>query len=98
MDGVACTSSDRTYSFLLEGIEYRAKVVTMTNIVQFSTTALAAYSDTYCVWTAPYTYVYMAPTAAFEKGLDNFNLFLLNTKVSQQAQQDCMRSKKNQIR
>lgn len=27
VDGVACTSSDRTYSFLLEGIEYRAKVV-----------------------------------------------------------------------
>lgn len=82
VDGVACTSADRTYSFLLDGIEYRAKVVTMTNIVQFSTTASAGYSDTYCVWTAPYTYVYMAPTAAFEKGLDNFDLFLLNTKVS----------------
>ena len=76
VDGVVCTSADRTYSFLLEGIEYRAKVVTMTKIVQFSTTASAGYSDTYCVWTAPYTYVYMTPTAAFEKGLDNFNLFV----------------------
>ena len=82
VDGVACTSADRTYSFLLDGIEYRAKVVTMTKIVQFSTTASAGYSDTYCVWIVPYTYVYMAPTAAFEKGLDNFDLFLLNTKVS----------------
>ena len=82
VDGVACTSADRTYSFLLDKIEYRAKVVTMTKIVQFSTTASAGYSDTYCVWTAPYTYIYMAPTAAFEKGLDTFNLFLLNTKVS----------------
>ena len=82
VDGVVCTASDRTYSFLLDGIDYRAKVVTMTNITQFSMTQAAGYSDTYYVWSAPYTYVYMTPAAAFEKGLDSFELFLLNTKVS----------------
>lgn len=82
IDGVACTASDRTYSFILDGIDYRAKVVTMTKIIQFSMTQAAGYSDTYYVWNAPYTYIYMTPTAAFEKGLDDFNLFMLNTKVS----------------
>ena len=82
IDGVACTASDRTYSFMLDGIDYRAKVVTMTKIIQFSMTQAAGYSDTYYVWNAPYTYIYMTPTAAFEKGLDDFNLFMLNTKVS----------------
>ncbi len=82
IDGVACTASDRTYSFMLDGIDYRAKVVTMTKIIQCSMTQAAGYSDTYYVWNAPYTYIYMTPTAAFEKGLDDFNLFMLNTKVS----------------
>ena len=82
IDGVACTASDRTYSFILDGIDYRAKVVTMTKIIQFSMTQAAGYSDTYYVWNAPYTYIYMTPTAAFVKGLDDFNLFMLNTKVS----------------
>lgn len=54
----------------------------MTKIIQFSMTQAAGYSDTYYVWNAPYTYIYMTPTAAFEKGLDDFNLFMLNTKVS----------------
>ena len=45
-------------------------------------TQAAGYSDTYYVWNAPYTYIYMTPTATFEKGLDDFNLFMLNTKVS----------------
>lgn len=82
IDGVSCTASDRTYSFMLDGIDYRAKVVTMTKIIQFSMTQAAGYSDTYYVWNAPYTYIYMTLTAAFEKGLDDFNLFMLNTKVS----------------
>ena len=67
---------------MLDGIDYRAKVVTMTKIIQCSMTQAAGYSDTYYVWNAPYTYIYMTPTAAFEKGLDDFNLFMLNTKVS----------------
>ena len=79
---VQIQASDRTYSFILDGIDYRAKVVTMTKIIQFSMTQAAGYSDTYYVWNAPYTYIYMTPTAAFEKGLDDFNLFMLNTKVS----------------
>ena len=82
LDGVACTASDRTYSFQLEGIDYRAKVVTMTCINQFTSKPGAGFSDTYYTWSAPYTYVYMTPTDAFEKGLDSFDLFLLNTKVS----------------
>ena len=67
---------------MLDGIDYRAKVVTMTKIIQFSMTQAAGYSDTYYVWNAPYTYIYMTPIATFEKGLDDFNLFMLNTKVS----------------
>ena len=82
LDGVACTASDRTYSFQLEGIDYRAKVVTMTCINQFTSKPGAGFSDTYYTWSAPYTYVYMTPTDAFEKGLDSFDLFMLNTKVS----------------
>ena len=82
LDGVACTASDRTYSFQLEGIDYRAKVVTMTCINLFTSKPGAGFSDTYYTWSAPYTYVYMTPTDAFEKGLDSFDLFLLNTKVS----------------
>lgn len=82
LDGVACTASDRTYSFQLEGIDYRAKVVTMTCINQFTSKPGAGFSNTYYTWSAPYTYVYMTPTDAFEKGLDSFDLFLLNTKVS----------------
>lgn len=82
LDGVACTASDRTYSFQLEGIDYRAKVVTMTCINQFTSKPGAGFSDTYYTWSAPYTYVYMTPTDAFEKELDSFDLFLLNTKVS----------------
>lgn len=82
LDGVACTASDRTYSFQLEGIDYRAKVVTMTCINQFTSKPGAGFSDTYYTWSAPYTYVYMTPTDAFENGLDSFDLFLLNTKVS----------------
>ena len=53
----------------------------MTKIIQFSMTQAAGYSDTYYVWNAPYTYIYMTPTAAFEKGLDDFNLFMLNTTI-----------------
>ena len=82
LDGVACTASDRTYSFQLDGIDYRAKVVTMTYINQFTSKPEAGFSDTYYTWSAPYTYVYMTPTDVFEKGLDSFDLFLLNTKVS----------------
>ena len=82
LDGVACTASDRTYSFQLDGIDYRAKVVTMTCINQFTSKPEAGFSDTYYTWSAPYTYVYMTPTDVFEKGLDSFDLFLLNTKVS----------------
>lgn len=82
LDGVACTASDRTYSFQLDGIDYRAKVVTMTYINQFTSKPEAGFSDTYYTWSAPYTYVYMTPTDVFENGLDSFDLFLLNTKVS----------------
>ena len=35
------------------------RVVTMTKVIQFSMTQAAGYSDTYYVWNAPYTYIYM---------------------------------------
>ena len=54
----------------------------VTCINQFTSKPEAGFSDTYYTWSAPYTYVYMTPTDVFEKGLDSFDLFLLNTKVS----------------
>ena len=37
---------------MLDGIDYRAKVVTMTKIIQFSMTQAAGYSDTCLLYTS----------------------------------------------
>ena len=79
--GTRSTYTEKSYSFEQNGIPYTVIVVTATDLTQY-TQSLGNYSDTMVEMIVPYVYIYCAPSSEIDSGRGNFDLFLSNTRVS----------------
>lgn len=75
------TYTEKSYSFEQNGIPYTVIVITATDLTQY-TQSLGNYSDTMVEMIVPYVYIYCAPFSEIDSGRGNFDLFLSNTRVS----------------
>ena len=81
MDGAMSTYIEKEYAFEYNGEEYTVIVITATNLVQY-TQSMGSFSDTLVQMTVPYVYVYTSPSVETDAGRGNFDLFMSNTRVS----------------
>lgn len=81
LDGTASTYIEKEYAFEYNGEEYSVIVITATDLVQYTQT-MAGFTDTLVQMTVPYVYVYASPSDEIDAGRANFDLFMSNTRVS----------------
>ena len=81
LDGTASTYIEKEYAFEYNGEAYSVIVITATDLVQYTQT-MAGFTDTLVQMTVPYVYVYAAPSDEIDAGRANFDLFMSNTRVS----------------
>ena len=81
MEGALSTYTQKEYALQQDGRDYTVIVVTATDLVQY-TQATDFYSDTQVQMTVPYVYLYEAPSDEVDAGRGNFDLFVSNTRVS----------------
>ena len=81
MDGTVSTYIEKEYAFEYNGEEYTVIVITATDLVQYTQT-MGGFSDTLVQMTVPYVYVYASPSDEIDAGRANFDLFMSNTRVS----------------
>ena len=81
MEGAMSTYIEKEYAFEYNGEEYTVIVITATNLVQY-TQSMGGFSDTLVQMTVPYGYVYASPSEETDAGRGNFDLFMSNTRVS----------------
>ena len=81
LDGTVSTYIEKEYAFEYNGEEYTVIVITATDLVQY-THNMGGFTDTMVQMTVPYVYVYAAPSDEIDAGRANFDLFMSNTRVS----------------
>lgn len=81
LDGTASTYIEKEYAFEYNGEAYSVIVITATDLVQYTQT-MAGFTDTLVQMTVPYVYVYASPSDEIDAGRANFDLFMSNTRVS----------------
>ena len=81
IEGTLSTYIEKEYAFMQNGQEYTVIVITATDLVQY-TQSVSGLSDTLVQMAVPYVYVYASPSEETAAGRANFDLFVLNTRVS----------------
>ena len=81
MEGAMSTYIEKEYAFEYNGEEYTVIVITATDLVQY-TQSVSGLSDTLVQMAVPYVYVYASPSEETAAGRANFDLFVSNTRVS----------------
>ena len=81
INGTMSTYIEKEYAFQYNGEEYTVIVITATDLVQY-TQSMGSFSDTLVQMTVPYVYVYASPSEETAAGRGNFDLFMSNTRVS----------------
>ena len=81
IEGTLSTYIEKEYAFMQNGQEYTVIVITATDLVQYTQT-MAGFTDTLVQMTVPYVYVYTSPSDEIDAGRANFDLFMSNTRVS----------------
>ena len=81
MDGAMSTYIEKEYAFEQNGQEYTTIVITATDLVQY-TQSMGGFSDTQVQMAVPYVYVYTSPSEKTAAGRADFDLFMSNTRVS----------------
>lgn len=81
MDGTMSTYIEKEYAFEYSGEKYTVIVITATDLVQY-TQSMGGFSDTMVQMTVPYVYLYASPSEETDAGRGNFDLFMSNTRVS----------------
>ena len=81
MNGAMSTYIEKEYAFEYNGQEYTVIVITATDLVQY-TQSMGGFSDTLVQMTVPYVYLYASPSEETDAGRQNFDLFMSNTRVS----------------
>ena len=81
MEGAMSTYIEKEYAFEHNGQEYTVIVITATDLVQY-TQSMGGFSDTLVQMAVPYVYVYASPSEKTASGRANFDLFMSNTRVS----------------
>ena len=81
IEGTLSTYIEKEYAFMQNGQEYTVIVITATDLVQY-TQSVSGLSDTLVQMAVPYVYVYASPSEETAAGRANFDLFVSNTRVS----------------
>ena len=81
IDGTMSTYIEKEYAFRYDGEDYTVIVITATDLVQY-TQSMGNFSDTLVQMTVPYVYLYASPSEETAAGRGNFDLFMSNTRVS----------------
>ena len=81
INGTMSTYIEKEYAFQYNGEEYTVIVIKATDLVQY-TQSMGSFSDTLVQMTVPYVYVYASPSEETVEGRGKFDLFMSNTRVS----------------
>lgn len=81
IEGTLSTYIEKEYAFMQNGQEYTVIIITATDLVQY-TQSVSGLSDTLVQMAVPYVYVYASPSEETAAGRANFDLFVSNTRVS----------------
>lgn len=87
IDGTYYGMAERTYSLELDGTPYTLTVSTATDGVQFSSSVDFVYNmgtanATFISWESPFVFFILTPESEYEKNYSIYELFVLNTGVS----------------